>query len=36
MELSNFDQKIHLGSVAQAVAKLSRPHVLVVKNYTST
>lgn len=36
MELSNFDKKIHLGSVAQAVAKLSRPHVLVVKNYTST
>lgn len=36
MELSNFDKKIHLGSIAQAVAKLSRPHVLVVKNYTST
>ena len=36
IELSNFDQKVHLGSMAQAVAKQSSAHIMIVKNYAST
>ena len=36
MELSNFEKDVHLGSMAQAVARQSSAHVLIVKNYTST
>lgn len=35
MELSNFEKKIHLGSIAQAVARQGTPHVLVVKRYAT-
>ena len=36
IELSNFEKKVHLGSMAQAVAKQSSAHIMIVKNYAST
>jgi len=36
MELSNFEKNVHLGSMAQAVARQSTAHVMIVKNYTAT
>ena len=36
IELSNFEKQIHLGSMAQAVARQSSAHVMIVKNYAVT
>ena len=36
IELSNFEREIHLGSMAQAVARQSSAHVMIVKNYAVT